>query len=98
LSILPSFPTRRSSDLSYARYSSRTSLRRRLLDRGADSRVGAAAADVTVHGLVDLRVGGVRCPLQQRGRGHDLTGLAVTALRHARSEEHTSELQSLTTL
>src|SRR6185369_3424027 len=64
--------------------SSRTSrLRRGLLDRGTDPRVGPAAADVAFHGLVDLRVGGIRVALQQRGGRHDLPGLAVAALRDA---------------
>src|SRR2546430_6951447 len=89
--------------------SSRPSLpRRRLLDRGADPRVGPAATDVAAHGLVDLGVGRLRRALEERGRGHDLAGLAIAALRHAhadpprlqrlRSEEHTSELQSQSNL
>src|SRR5262249_32626848 len=61
--------------------SSRTPLLRGgLLDRSADPRIGAAAADVAVHGLVDLGIGGLRGSPQQRGRGHDLAGLTVTAL------------------
>src|SRR5262245_24203272 len=62
--------------------SSRTSLPGGgLLDRGADTCVGAAAADVAVHRLVDLLVGRLRRALEQRLRGHDLAGLTVAALR-----------------
>src|SRR3989442_7674949 len=57
--------------------------RRRLLDRGADPRVGPAATDVAAHGLVDLGVGRLRRALEERGRGHDLAGLAIAALRYA---------------
>src|SRR5690606_9049904 len=52
------------------------------LDGGADAAVGAAAADVAAHRGVDLRLGGTRVLLQQRGGAHDLAGLAVAALRH----------------
>src|SRR2546422_4834336 len=41
---------------------------RRLLDGGADARVGAAAADVARHGPVDVGVGGVR--LARRSEEH----------------------------
>src|SRR5882672_4982923 len=47
---------------------------------GADALVGATAADVG-HGLVDVRVGRLRFLGEERGRGHDLAGLAVAALR-----------------
>src|SRR5690606_6416806 len=40
------------------------------------------AADVVAHGGVDVGVAGVGVVAQQRYGGHDLTGLAVTALRH----------------
>src|SRR5262245_54675461 len=46
-----------------------------------DALIGTAAADVH-HGLVDVLIGRLRVLLQERGRGHDLTGLAVAALRH----------------
>src|SRR3989449_10190217 len=63
----------------------------RMFDRGADARVGAAAADVAPQRRVDVGVGRVRLGREERGGGHDLAGLTVAALR---SEEHTSELQS----
>ena len=47
----------------------------------ADALIGAAATDVG-HRRVDVRIGGLRVGLQQRGGGHDLAGLAVAALRH----------------
>src|SRR3989441_9574939 len=58
----------------------------RSLDGLADARIGSAAADVPGHRLVDVGVRGRGDLRQQRCRRHDLTG---------RSEEHTSELQSL---
>src|SRR2546426_12373845 len=51
------------------------------VDRGADALIGAAAADVG-HRLVDVLVGRLRVLLQQRSRRHDLSRLAVAALRH----------------
>src|SRR6266404_4795269 len=51
------------------------------VNRGADTLIGAAAADVG-HRLVDVLVGRLRVLLQQRGRRHDLSRLAVAALRH----------------
>src|SRR5579872_508657 len=51
------------------------------VDRGADARVGAAAADVR-HGVVDVGVGRLRVLLEQRRGRHDLARLAVAALRH----------------
>src|SRR2546430_13391482 len=54
----------------------------RLVDRGADPFVGAAAADVARHRGVDVGVGGVGVAREQRGGGHDLARLAVAALRH----------------
>ena len=44
--------------------------------------VGAAAADVARHGLIDLLVGGLGGLGEQRGGLHDLTALAVAALGH----------------
>src|SRR6266704_2746372 len=55
-------------------------LLRRAMDGGADSLVGAAAADVRHRG-VDVGVRGVRVLRQQRSGGHDLARLAVPALR-----------------
>src|SRR5438067_1053886 len=53
-----------------------------LMDGAADTHVGRAAADVAGHGGVDIRVARMRIRRQQRGRRHELTALAVTALRH----------------
>ena len=63
------------------------------LDRGADARVGAAAADIAHHRGVDLGVVRMRIGRQQFGRRHDLAGLTITALRHV--ELHPRRLQSL---
>ena len=52
------------------------------MDGLADALVGAAAADVAAHGVVDVGVGGFRFLREQRDRGHDLAGLAVAALRN----------------
>jgi hypothetical protein len=56
-------------------------LRGRAVDRFADARVGAAAADVRSHVAIDLVVGRLRVSLEQRRRAHDLPRLAVAALR-----------------
>src|SRR5215510_12209361 len=50
------------------------------MDRFADARVSPAAADVAGHRSVDVRIAWVRIGREQRGRGHDLPRLAVTAL------------------
>src|SRR6185503_11417021 len=49
--------------------------------RRADPLIGAAPADVG-HRVVDVLVGRLRLLRQERGRCHDLPGLAVPALRH----------------
>src|SRR4029077_17634582 len=54
---------------------------RRGVDRRADARVGAAAADVG-HRRVDVLVGRAAVPREEGDRGHDLPRLAVAALRH----------------
>src|ERR1035437_5300584 len=43
--------------------------------------IGAAAAEIAVHGLCDLLVGRARRFREQRCSGHDLSGLAVATLR-----------------
>src|SRR5262250_2916075 len=53
----------------------------RHVHRRADPRIGAAATDVG-HRVVDVLVGRFRLALEERRRGHELPGLAVTALRH----------------
>src|SRR5881275_1621517 len=48
----------------------------------ADALVSAAAADVAAHGIIDVGVGGVGLLREQGHCGHDLSGLAVAALRN----------------
>ena len=48
----------------------------------ADALVRTAAADVAAHGVVDVGVGGLGFLRKQRDRRHDLSGLAVAALRN----------------
>src|SRR5258706_8626209 len=52
------------------------------LDSLADSHISAAATDVPGHGGVDIAIGRARLGGEQRRCGHDLAGLAITALRH----------------
>src|SRR4051812_44146936 len=58
---------------------------RRHVDRRANALVGAAAADVG-HRRVDVAVARVRILREQRGRRHDLSRLAVAALRNVERE------------
>ena len=53
------------------------------MDRFPDAWIGAAAADVSAHGGVDQLVVRIRVRFEERRGGHDLAGLAETALRHA---------------
>ena len=55
-------------------------------DRVADAHIGAAAADIARHRRIDIGIVGVRRTFEQRRRGHDLTGLAITALDHFQIE------------
>src|SRR5580693_4649552 len=55
---------------------------RSLLDGGANALIGPAAADVAVHGPVDVGVRGMGRLFQKRGGLHDLAGLTIAALRH----------------
>src|ERR1041385_1818877 len=57
-------------------------LLRRAMDRSSDALVRPAATEIAVHGLVDVAVARFLLLHQQPGRGHDLAGLAVAALRH----------------
>ena len=50
------------------------------MDRTADANISSAAADIGKVGI-DISVGGLRVLLQKRHCSHDLTGLAVAALR-----------------
>src|SRR3546814_4822109 len=73
---------------------------RRIADRLHDVLVAGAAADVAGDTHADLRLARVRVLLQQTVRPHDHARRAEAALQtvhlgEARSEEHTSELQSL---
>ena len=53
------------------------------MDRLANARIGAAATDVG-HRLVNLRVAWAARFFDERDSGHDLSGLAISALRHLR--------------
>src|SRR5262245_37128074 len=59
-----------------------SALARSTLDRADNAQIGAAAADIAVHVLDDLRPRRVLVARQEFRRLHDLTGLAVAALRH----------------
>jgi len=50
------------------------------VDAGTDAEIGAAAAEVAGHGVVNVLVGGLGVVGDERGGGHDLTGLAIAAL------------------
>ena len=56
---------------------------RRSSDLRANAQVGPAAAQIAGHRVIDVLVARLRVRLEQRGCGHDLTGLAEPALRHA---------------
>ena len=47
----------------------------------ADALIRAATADVAAHEIVDVGIGGVGLFRKQGDGGHDLSGLAVAALR-----------------
>src|SRR5437016_5135612 len=90
---LPPFPTRRSSDL-------RRRAAGRRPDRGVGARLVVLARPVPGARLC-RQVGPDRLhPLQLAGRGRpaDQGAERAEVIRHPRSEEHTSELQSLTNL
>src|SRR5205814_713953 len=57
------------------------------LDGGEDARIGAAPADVALHGPADLGFAGVWLVAQERHGGHDHAGRAVAALESVRVEE-----------
>ncbi len=50
------------------------------MDGFAHANVSATAAEIAVHGGIDLLVGWLGSALQQGRGGHDLAGLAVAAL------------------
>src|SRR6266850_6231853 len=57
-----------------------------LLDGSADTRIGAAAADVAGHGAVDVGIARLGVYGEQGARRHDLPRLTVPALRHVERE------------
>src|SRR5262249_39669573 len=52
------------------------------MNRLTDPGIGSAPAQITFHRLIDVGVRRVRLASQKGRRGHDLSRLAVTALRH----------------
>ena len=56
------------------------------VDGVAYEEVSGATAEIAGHGFVDIGVGGVRFLSKQGGCGHDLSGLAVAALRNLFSD------------
>src|ERR1700751_5547472 len=61
---------------------SRLHLLRGAVDRLADAEVGSATAKIAGHGVVDVCVCRFGVSREERGGGHDLARLAVSALRH----------------
>src|SRR3954447_23541651 len=58
-----------------------------LPDCGTDVRIGGAAADVAAHELGDVLIRRGVALLEQRHRGHDLTGGAIAALERVLFDE-----------
>src|SRR5208283_2314584 len=52
----------------------------RLLDGGANARIGRAAANIAGHGLINVGIGRLWPADEQSAGRHDLTGLAIAAL------------------
>ena len=52
------------------------------VDGHANAQVSAATAEIAVHCLVDVAIGGAGVLGKQGGSRHDLSGLAVPALRN----------------
>ena len=50
------------------------------MDGFANALVRAAAADVAAHEVIDIGIGGIGLFIEERDCGHDLSGLAITAL------------------
>src|SRR3712207_8893298 len=80
---LPSFPTRRSSDLCATRRAPVT-----------DATTTAASPDSLTRRLLRHLPGRQRQPSTGTSRSRSLTVTSATVARGPRSEEHTSELQS----
>src|ERR1700726_4375160 len=53
-----------------------------VVNRSADADIGRAAAEVAVHGKIDVAVARLLDFLEQSGRAHDLNRLTVSALGH----------------
>src|SRR4029453_16471612 len=53
-----------------------------LLDRSANTRIGATTADVARHRIVDIQIARLCLGGEERACRHDLAGLAVPALRY----------------
>jgi hypothetical protein len=49
------------------------------VNRFADSRIRAASANIAGHRRIDIGIAGLWIRLEKRRRGHDLSGLTVTA-------------------
>src|ERR1051325_5983131 len=52
------------------------------MNRGEDTGIGTAAANIAVHGCIDISVSRFFIGSEQGGGRHDLAGLAVTALHY----------------
>ena len=52
------------------------------MDGFPHSQIGPAAAQISVHGRIDILVRRLGVLRQKRSRGHNLTGLTIAALRH----------------
>src|SRR6202044_1216756 len=51
-------------------------------DRPANANVGSTTAEIACHGGIDVLIVRMGIAVQQRRGRHDLSGLAITALRH----------------
>jgi hypothetical protein len=52
-----------------------------MVDGVSNAKVGGTTAEIAGHGFIDIGVAGVRILSEQYGGRHDLSGLAVAALR-----------------
>src|ERR1700744_3106619 len=52
------------------------------MDRPTDAVVAATAADIPLHGDVDIGIGRFGVAVQESYRAHDLSRLTIAALRH----------------
>lgn len=52
------------------------------MNGAANAIVGSAATEIAAHCHVDVGISGLRLAREQRRSGHDLSGLAIAALRH----------------